>query len=104
MNRLKFEKFDFLFIAGAIILLATLLYYIRDTLSPPLITILLILLLLPFRKQRIIKYMMGVVVFVFMIWFVRDTRNLLTPFVLSFALAYLFDPIVVRMEMWKMPF
>ena len=31
------------------------------------------------------------------------TRRLLTPFFIAFALAYLFDPLVDRLENWKIP-
>ena len=44
----------------------------------------------------------GVIVILGM-WFVVKAQGLLFPFVISFVLAYLFDPLADRLENWRIP-
>ena len=103
MNRNKFEKYDILLIIGATILMGALLYYLREILSPLTITVFLILLLLPLRKYHLVKYLIVITSLLFALWVIADASQIFVPFVLSFGLAYLFDPIVAKLERHKIP-
>jgi predicted PurR-regulated permease PerM len=99
----KLQKYEMLLFAGALLMLAALLYTLLDILNPLYLTLILIALLLPLRGHKLVRHFMILVVCVFFLWFVEETRRILTPFVLSFALAYLFDPLVTRLERWRIP-
>ena len=103
MRDSKYEKYNILLITGATIMLALLVYYIRDTLTPISATVFLVLFLLPLRSYKLVKNLIGIVLLIFILWFINDARQILTPFILAFVLAYLFDPLVLKLEKLRIP-
>lgn len=102
-NRFDRERYVWLLIAGAVIALILFFYSIRASLTPVFAFLILILFLWPLRNTDLARYFMILTLIVFLIWIMGETRNILTPFALSFVLAYLFDPVVEYMEKLKWP-
>ncbi|MBD3377414.1 AI-2E family transporter [candidate division KSB1 bacterium] len=99
----KFGKADLLLIIGATFALGLLFLSIRSSLTPILTFTVVMMFLWPLRTFRYVQVVMGITGFVFLIWLVAETRDILLPFAISFALAYLFDPVVDWMEKFKIP-
>ena len=99
----RLERYDVLLIVGTAILLIALLYSLHEVLSPPVLSLLLILFLLPLRSHRIKHFLIFLTVFVFLLWFVFHAGTILMPFILSLVLAYLFDPVVDKLERIRIP-
>ncbi len=92
-------------IAGVSILLfiTLFLYKTHQFLSPILIGIFLIFLLLGLKELQIAKRLIICTTFILLIWFFAEARTVFFPFFISFALAYLFDPVADWMESKRMP-
>jgi predicted PurR-regulated permease PerM len=103
MNDNQSERYDILLIIGAAVLLAVLLYVFRDVLSPPVAGAILIMFLLPLPSHPIKRSLIILTVFLFALWFALQTATILMPFIISLVLAYLFDPVVDRMEKIRLP-
>lgn len=101
-NRPKYDLFEILFIIFLALLLALFFYAMRLTLIPPLLALILIAILAPL-KNPVARSLLIVVIVVFLFWFIRDTLDILTPFAIAFGLAYLFDPLVTRLERRNVP-
>ncbi|MBN1540945.1 AI-2E family transporter [candidate division KSB1 bacterium] len=89
-------------IASALFLIF-LIYHIRTILTPLVLFASLVLLLLPLRSILIVRRLFLVLGLIFVVWFVQASGGILLPFVLSFGLAYLFDPLVTFFEAKKIP-
>lgn len=85
-------------VAAGILLLFFLLYSLQTMVTPFLITGTIIALLYPLRDVPVAKNVMIVSVTLFLLWFLVTIESILSPFVLSLFLAYLFHPIVTRLE------
>lgn len=103
MNDKPSERLDTLLIIGAALLLAVLLYSFREVLSPPITGAVLIMFLLPLPSHPIKRSLILLTVCLFAVWFTLKTAVILMPFIVSLALAYLFDPVVDRMERFRLP-
>jgi len=90
-------------LVGALIAFVVLLLFIEDVLSPFIAFAAIFLFLWPIRHLPLVKYVLGVVSILFFIWFFIETRGVLTPFLLSLILAYLFNPLVSRLEKYRFP-
>jgi predicted PurR-regulated permease PerM len=97
------KKYEVLLAVGGLLVLSLLLYDIRDALTPIVLLALFMLFVAPLRQYPMIRYTMLVVGVAFMIWFVGDARDILTPFALSLILAYLFDPVIDWCERHRIP-
>ena len=101
MPNIKSQKFEYVLIFGALLLFSLFIFFLKETLTPLLLFFSVIFLLYPLRKYPFVKHFMLVVFLVFLIWFLKDASQIITPFIISFALAYLFDPLVAKLETWK---
>ncbi|MCJ7581383.1 MAG: AI-2E family transporter, partial [Candidatus Aminicenantes bacterium] len=90
-------------LVGALIAFVVLLLFIEDVISPFIAFAAVFLFLWPIRHLPLVKYVFGVVSILFLIWFFIETRGVLTPFLLSLILAYLFNPLVSRLEKYRFP-
>ncbi len=97
------EKYQLIVVVCGILLLGVLFFLVREILSPLLLITAIIIFLYPFRRQRVARSILILAAFIFLVWVVRDAARLLVPFVLSFVVAYLFDPLVDRLQRWKIP-
>ncbi len=92
-----------LVVGFALVVLAALLFSLRDRLSPVLLALALVLVLYPYRRFAAVRVTLGVVVLLLVLEFLRSASSVLMPFVLSVAFAYLFDPLVDAFEARRVP-
>lgn len=88
-------------IFAAVIVLVLLTAFIWSThqiLSPIFIGALLLFVLVGLREFTIVRRLSIGIVLVLLVWFFDHARNVLFPFLISFTLAYLFNPIADWME------
>jgi len=90
-------------LATAVLLLAVLGYTVSPIISPFLIVGAVVYLLYPLRHLPLHGRLMWLAVFVFALWFVYSILGLLAPFILSFVLAYILNPVVTRLERNRVP-
>lgn len=83
--------------------LAAFLWATHQILYPALIGGLLLLLLLGIKEFPLTRRLIFAVVLILGIWFFVKAQGLIFPFIISFVLAYLFDPLADRMESWRIP-
>ncbi len=84
-----------------IILFGVWFFSIQSALSPFILSLIIIGFLLPFRQNRSIRVLIALVFVLFMIWLFYYLQDIITPFIISFALAYLFDPVVDKFQTKK---
>ncbi|MBI4552629.1 MAG: AI-2E family transporter [Candidatus Latescibacteria bacterium] len=89
-------------IAGGV-LLCVLLYTIRAALAPPVLGLLALYLLYPYRQNRLVARVMAAAGLLLLVWVVAAAGQTLFPVVFAFVLAYLFNPVVTRLERWGVP-
>ena len=92
----------FAFIISAALLLL-MVYLILPSLSPVVIFAGLVFILYPFRDNRLLNRLLWLSVFLFCVWFFDTLIGVLTPFVVSFLLAYILNPMVNRLERKNIP-
>ena len=85
------------------VLLCALLYKVWDVMAPPVLALLALYLMYPHRRNQMVFRLMVITVLALGIWLVAETGLILFPFVIAFILAYLFNPVVSRLERWKIP-
>jgi len=92
-------------IAGVSIFLflAAFLWTTHQILYPVLVGGLLLLILFSIRKYPLARQLAFAVIMILVIWFLAKAQGLIFPFVISFVLAYLFDPLADRLEGWRIP-
>src|SRR5262245_11683336 len=85
---------------GAVVLLAIgfFLSLIKPALAPISTFLLLLILLSPYSGSRHYRMLVLTLSLALAIWLLRTLGSLLAPFVIALALAYIFDPVVDRLE------
>ncbi|MDP6778324.1 MAG: AI-2E family transporter [Candidatus Latescibacteria bacterium] len=87
------------FRVAILVFLAVFLYVLRNELSPVLVGATLVVLLLLTRRGVRFEAGIGVVsVLLFLAWVLSELAGLLWPFVASFVLAYLLEPLIGILE------
>src|SRR4030066_1516196 len=72
------------------------LFTVTDLFKSPFIVIAVILLVLyPFRKSKLIKVILSLSTIIFVVWFLNSIAQLLIPFIIAFLLAYILNPLVI---------
>ncbi len=99
----KYELFEILFLVSLTILLGLFFYAMRLALIPPFLVLILLFFLIPLRANPVVMRLIILIVVIFSFWFIRDTMDILAPFAIAFALAYLFDPLVTKLEKKRIP-
>ncbi|MBI4418563.1 MAG: AI-2E family transporter [Ignavibacteriales bacterium] len=90
-------------LVGAVLLLMVLIYTIQSVLSPFVAVGAIIFLLFPLRHYALARNLMWLSAILFGLWFVSAVSSILAPFVISLVIAYLLNPVVSRLEGWKIP-
>lgn len=90
-------------VAIALAVAALFLYTLLPVLSPLLLYIALVLLLSPYAGTRSHALIVGTAGGLLGFWLLRTLGTLLAPFVLAFVLAFILDPLVDRLERWRLP-
>lgn len=85
----------------SLILLSLLFYSVQSILNPIIIYILLIFLFYSHREFRLIKISFSISSILFFIWAFDELRGVLLPFIISFLIAYLLQPVINFFERLK---
>lgn len=80
-------------IIAALFLLITGLYS-----SPIFIFVIILMLLYPFRKLQVVRISIAVSTVIFILWFINSVAQLLTPFIFAFAISYMLNPLVEKLN------
>lgn len=75
-----------------------LFYNIRDSLSPIVVFVMLIIILAQFWKYSWAKTIIAISFIFFMMWVMRKSGYLIVPFIIGIFVAYLFDPLISRLS------
>lgn len=62
--------------------------------SPFIVYAVILLVLYPFRKSKLIKVILSLSTIIFIVWFLNSIAQLLIPFIIAFLLAYILNPLV----------
>lgn len=89
---------DLVALGLATLLLIALLAGVRDTLSPPVVLLLLYLALWAHRARSGVKVALGAASFVTILWLIENYGAFLGPFVAALVLAYLLAPAATWVE------
>jgi len=90
-------------IISLIILLTAFLWTTIEILSPLLIGILLLFMLYHLKDKAYSKPLALCISLILFFWILLQIKSILFPFVISFILAYLFDPVTDWLEKLKIP-
>ena len=90
-------------VAPAVLLVAVLLYTVRDVLSPLLIYALLWAALWPERRNRHVARLLAIATALVTLWLFCIAGSLVAPFVLGLAFAYLLSPAVSWLAARRVP-
>lgn len=72
--------------------------------APPLVGVVGLILLWPLREHRVIRALLLSGGLLLLLWMLHRLSVVLLPFVLTYLLAYLFDPLVVALRTrWRVP-
>jgi len=97
------EKESRFLLVGAVVLIifGAFFYGIMGIFSPFILALILIGFLIPFREHKSIRVLIALIFTLFMLWLFDVLQDIISPFVIAFALAYLFDPVVDIFERRK---
>lgn len=76
---------------------------VEAILSPFVLVAALIYILFPFRDNKVVRRIIVVAVVLFGLWFLHSLLGVLIPFILAFLLAYIFNPLVAKVEHRRVP-
>ena len=62
--------------------------------NPFIVFAVIMFMLYPFRKTKLIKTIIGLSVFIFVLWFYNSIAGILAPFIIAFVLSYILNPVV----------
>jgi predicted PurR-regulated permease PerM len=82
----------------ALVALAAVALTVQSILSPFVVLAAVIFLLAPYRDNILIRRSLVLAVVLVVLWAFTTLLGLLIPFLFAFLLAYIFDPIVTRLE------
>jgi len=83
------------------LLFIALLFTVRLSLSPLFLSLFLLYFLYPFRQEVWAKRTMGVTIGLFLLWLLSQIKGIISPFLVAFILAYIFHPLITKLEHFK---
>ena len=89
--------------AAVLVVLALLLFELRPVLSPIVLFVALVVLMVPYAGSPFHRLLVMTAAVLVGLWLLKAMGSLLAPFVLAFGLAYILDPLVDRLERWRIP-
>ena len=84
-------------VAIAALLLVALGYTVNAIISPFVLVGAILYLLFPFREALLVRRIMWLALFLFVVWFFYSVLHLLAPFLIAFLLAYILNPVVATL-------
>ena len=100
---MKLENHHYLFLAGGAVflLLASFLWATHPIHSPLLIGGLLLFFLFGFREHLLANRLIIVIFLILFFYLFVKAQVVIFPFIVSFLIAYLFNPVAIQLERWK---
>lgn len=92
------NQFDGLVIAVGALGLLALAYTVQAIMNPFVLVIVIFVLLVPLREYRAASKLLWIAGLVFSFWFLHSLFAILVPFLLGALLAYLFNPLVTKLD------
>lgn len=89
--------------AAVLVVLALLLVELRPVLSPLVLFAALVVLMIPYAGSQFHRLLVLTGAVLVLLWMLKALGTLLAPFVLAFVLAYILDPLVDRLQRWRIP-
>ena len=89
--------------AAVLLVLALLLFQLRPVLSPLVLFAALVVLMIPYSGSQFHRLLLLTATVLVGLWMLRALGTLLAPFILAFVLAYILDPLVDRLQRWRIP-
>ncbi|HLE32052.1 MAG TPA: AI-2E family transporter [Bacteroidota bacterium] len=99
----SFGRIEIVLLVGGVLLLLVLIYTIQAIISPFVVLGAILFLLFPLRRYALARNLMWLSLILFGLWFVHTVSSILAPFILSLVIAYLLNPIVSKLEGWRIP-
>jgi len=97
------EKLQVTLLVAAVLCLLFVMFLLQHLLNPLGYGLIIGILFYPLRKQPLAKAVLYASIYACGIWFLYDSGHLLIPFVVAYLIAFLFNPLVVRLEKYKIP-
>ncbi|MCX8056246.1 MAG: AI-2E family transporter [Ignavibacteria bacterium] len=98
----KYENYVLIFISLiGVLLFGILLYSSKSIINPIFVYVLILIFYLLNRELPVIKSIFVLSTIIFLVWFFYELLAILTPFLISFVLAYLLNPFVGFLEKKK---
>ncbi len=89
--------------AAVLLVLGLLLVELRGVLSPLVLFAALVVLMIPYSGSQFHRLLILIGTVLVTLWMLSVMGTLLAPFVLAFVLGYVLDPLVDRLEAWRVP-
>lgn len=89
--------------AAVLLVLALLFLQLRPVLSPLVLFAALVVLMIPYAGSEFHRLLLLTATALLGLWMLRALGTLLAPFILAFVLAYILDPLVDRLQKWRIP-
>ncbi|MGH2574845.1 MAG: AI-2E family transporter [Ignavibacteria bacterium] len=71
--------------------------------SPFIVFAVILLVLYPFKKSKLIRIIIALSVIIFLLWFLLSISQLLMPFIIAFILSYILNPLVEKLNRKNIP-
>lgn len=89
--------------AAVVVVLGLLLFELQLVLSPLVLFAALVVLMIPYAGSQFHRLLVLTGAALVALWLLKAMGTLLAPFVLAFVLAYILDPVVDRLQGWRIP-
>jgi predicted PurR-regulated permease PerM len=90
-------------IISAVVLLIIFLYTIQIVVSPFLVLAVIIFILYPIRQNLVARRLLWVSILLFIFWFLYMISGVMVPLIISFGMAYVFNPFIDHLQRKKIP-
>lgn len=98
----KYKVYEIVISLLAFVLFSALFVVTGLFKSPFIVFAVILIALLPFRKNKVVKIFLSLSVIIFLAWFFHSISGLLFPFITAFLLAYILNPLVEKLSLWKL--
>jgi predicted PurR-regulated permease PerM len=93
-----YSKLDIVLISTGFLLFFVFLYFIKETLSPFLIALTILLIFRPVFKYKVVKNLVLVILILFFIWLAYNMTSIFVLVAFGFLFAYIVDPLINKMS------
>lgn len=97
------EKIQITLLIAAILCLLFVMYLLQHLMNPLGYGLIIAILLYPLRNQPLAKAVLYASIYACGLWFIYDSGHLLIPFIVAYLIAFLFNPVVVKLEKKSIP-